>query len=129
MRKRWVCKDYTWWIEMWGRSRETWWSKIAHQGICMRKSERHLVEEKGSWFTVKIKRREKWDILKPIVVSIPILCNNLYRIMGCSFSSIKVSMVWPNHIKTLYTLCVIVLFYVFPLIYLHQSFHWHNNKY
>lgn len=41
--------------------------------------------------------------------SIPILCNNLYRIMGCSFSFIKVSMVWPNHVKP--CILYVLLFY------------------
>ena len=93
MKWRWICKDYIGWIEMWGRKRDTWWSKGARGLGCEYK-------ECGNMRCFE----------NPIVVSSSIIFNILYNIVewfsffhGCRYH-------WPNHVKSSCIIVLIVLF-------------------
>ena len=92
MRWRWACRDYIRWIEMWGRTRDTWWS----EGAC------------GSSYRYK-KGGNMGYFGNPIVISGFVLCNILYCIVESFFLIRGRRHDWPNHVKTSCTVCVIIL--------------------
>ena len=93
MRWRWACKDYTRWIEMWGRTGGTRWSE---------RNRRLWIQEYKEWGNMGC-------FGNPIVVFGSVLCNIIYSIVE-SFSLIRGRRHgWSNHVKTSCTVCVIVL--------------------
>ena len=91
MRWRWAYRDYTRWIEIWGRTGGTWWSERARSKVWIQR-----LGNMGCFGN-------------PIVVFGSILCNILYCIVelfslihGCRHG-------WLNHVKTSCTICVIGL--------------------
>ena len=50
MNWRWVCKDYMRWIEIWGKTRGTWWSDRAHGRVEIQRVGKHdMFEEPNSY--------------------------------------------------------------------------------
>ena len=91
MRWRWTCRDYTGWIEMWGRTGGTLWSEMTRSRVWIQGMGKHVM------------------FREPNCCIRLCLCNILYCIVK-SFSLIHGRRHgWPNHIKTSCTICVIVL--------------------
>ena len=88
----WVYRDYTRWIEMWGRMEGTRWSGRAHSSGCGYKE----------WESV-----ECFGNL--IVVFGYILCNILYGTTKSFSLNCECRCCWSNHVKTLCTFVSIVL--------------------
>ena len=91
MRWRWTRRDYTGWIEMWGRTGGTLWSEMTRSRVWIQGMGKHVM------------------FREPNCCIRLCLCNILYCIVK-SFSLIHGRRHgWPNHIKTSCTICVIVL--------------------
>ena len=91
MRWSWTRRDYTGWIEMWGRTGGTLWSEMTRSRVWIQGMGKHVM------------------FREPNCCIRLCLCNILYCIVK-SFSLIHGRRHgWPNHIKTSCTICVIVL--------------------
>ena len=95
----------------------------AHEGVNMRKSEKHLVEWKGSWYTMEIQGDR-------VIISIFVIYNIFYCIIEYFLSFVEVVMIGWTKIKISCTFCVVCfIFYVISLICLHWRFWWHSKWY
>ena len=111
----------------------------------MRKSERDLIEQEGllkcrceeewetpsetKWFTSQggdTNSRKKWDVLGLNNYIRLCFCNILYHIMKYSLLSMEVDMISLATLKPHVPLCVLLYFWVLPLICLYWHFCWHK---
>ena len=93
-------------------AKDTWQSKKIHQNVYIRKSEKHLVMQKGSWFKVNIQKVGKcgmyWNLID---ISIYVLYNSFFfYIVERYFSSMEINMVILTTLKPYIPLFVITLF-------------------
>ena len=96
-------------------AKDTWQSKKIHQNVYIRKSEKHLVMQKGSWFKVNIQKVGKcgmyWNLID---ISIYVLYNSFFFLYSWTLFLIYGDKHgYLNHIKTLHTFVCDYFIFVF----------------